>query len=127
PDGDTLERADVREWRRLYDRAGKVPQKLVEEIARVTSLAQVQWAGARKESDWRKFSPWLEKIVALKREEAQALGGNGALYDALLREYEPGATTAALRPMFADLRARLVPFLDRLIGASKKPDSSILR
>src|SRR4051812_22042396 len=106
---DSLEAADAREWRRLYDRAVKLPQKLVEELARVTSLAQVEWAEARKDSDWKRFAPWLEKIVALKKEEAQALGGGGPAYDALLDDYEPGATIVALRPMFADLRARLVP------------------
>jgi carboxypeptidase Taq len=126
-DPDSLEAADVREWRRLYDRAVKLPQKLVEELARVTSLAQVDWTDARKDSDWKRFAPWLDKIIALKKEEAQAIGGSGPAYDALLDEYEPGATTAALRPMFADLRARLVPFLDRLLGASRKPDASILR
>src|SRR4051812_36557060 len=54
---DDLEAADVREWRRLYDRAVKLPQRLVEELARVTSLAQVEWADARKESDWKRFRP----------------------------------------------------------------------
>jgi carboxypeptidase Taq len=126
-DDETLEAADAREWRRLYDRAVKLPQRLVEELARVTSLAQVEWADARKESDWKRFEPWLDKVVALKKEEARALGGGGPAYDALLDDYEPGSTTAALTPMFADLRARLVPFLERLIGATKKPDAAILR
>jgi len=124
---DPLAAADVREWRRLYDRAVKLPQRLIEELARVTSLAQVEWAVARQDSDWKRFAPWLEKIVALKKEEAQAIGGDGPAYDALLDEFEPGATTAALAPMFAELRAKLVPFLHRLLTAPRRPDPTILR
>jgi carboxypeptidase Taq len=45
----------------------------------------------------------------------------------LLDEYEPGAKIADLTPMFADLRARLVPLLDRILGASRWPDPLILR
>ena len=35
--------ANVREWRRAYDRATKIPQALVEELARVTTAAQQAW------------------------------------------------------------------------------------
>src|SRR6202042_3508733 len=34
---------NLREWRRSYDRSKKLPQKLVEEMARVSSNAQVEW------------------------------------------------------------------------------------
>jgi carboxypeptidase Taq len=125
--GDSLAAADIREWRRLYDRAVKLPQKLVEELARVTSLAQVEWADARKASDWSKFSPWVEKIVALKQQEAAAIGGDGPAYDALLDEFEPGATIASLKVMFADLRAKLVPLLDRILESQHRPDPLVVR
>ena len=46
-------------------------------------------------NDFAQFKPWLEKIVALKVQEAQAVGYQGVPYDALLDEYEPGVTTAA--------------------------------
>src|SRR5262245_66544566 len=35
--------ANVRELRRNYDRATKIPQSLVEELARVTTAAQQAW------------------------------------------------------------------------------------
>ena len=51
----------------------------------MTSLAQHHWVEARKKSHFETFRPWLEQIIALKREEASALGsGTGVLYDALL-------------------------------------------
>src|SRR3954468_10255054 len=76
--------ANVREIRRNYDRATKLPKELVEEIARTTSQAQGVWQEARQASDFGRFQPWLEKIVKLKREEAAAVGYRDHPYDALL-------------------------------------------
>src|SRR5437762_10070870 len=58
---------NVREIRRVYERAVKVPGKLVEEIAKTVSQAQNVWAEARRKKDFPSFAPWLEKIVSLKR------------------------------------------------------------
>src|SRR6516165_3330726 len=60
---------NVRELRRIYNRAVKVPKELVEEIARVTTRAQQVWQEARAANDFASFQPWLEKVVQLKREE----------------------------------------------------------
>src|SRR5207248_7138617 len=96
--------ANVREIRRNYDRAVKLPKELVEELARVTSQAQQVWQQARKDNKYGDFEPWLAKILALKRQEAQAIGYKAVAYDALLDEYEPGATTAEITKTFAALR-----------------------
>src|SRR5687767_10244478 len=67
-DPDSEAAANVREIRRTFDRATKLPKELVEEIARVTTQAQGVWQEARQHSDFARFRPWLEKIVALKRQ-----------------------------------------------------------
>ena len=119
--------ANVREARRRYDRLTKLPTRLVEELTRVTSLAQQNWVEARKKSNFEMFRPWLEKIVALKREEAAALGGgNSVPYDALLDDYEPGAKTADVAKIFAALRESLVPLVRAIANSKKRPDVSIL-
>src|SRR6185369_10180872 len=53
------QKVNVREIRRVYDRAVKMPARLVEEIARVTTQAQQVWAEARKASNFAAFAPWL--------------------------------------------------------------------
>jgi carboxypeptidase Taq len=93
-DKESAEAVNIREIRRGYDRAVKIPKELVEELARVTTRAQQAWQEARQANQFAAFQPWLEKIVKLKRQEAQAIGYKEAAYDALLDEYEPGATTA---------------------------------
>ena len=110
-DGDVLDpvgRANLREIRRSFDRARKVPNKLAARLARVTSEAQGKWAAARAENDFAAFAPVLEEVVTLKREEGAALAQGGEIYDALLDDYEPGMTAARLEKIFGDMRPVLV-------------------
>src|SRR5436305_11873253 len=74
-DQESVPAVNVREIRRTYDRAVKLPKELVEELARVTTRAQQVWQEARAKSKedpsgapFASFEPWLEKIVALKRQ-----------------------------------------------------------
>jgi carboxypeptidase Taq len=86
--------ANVRETRRSYDRATKLPSTLVEELARTTVLAEHAWVEARRKSCFADFAPWLSKVLDLKKQEASCLGYKEHPYDALLDDYEPGETAA---------------------------------
>ncbi len=125
-DPDSPEAANVREWRRGFDRVTRLPRSLVEELARTTSIAQQEWVEARKASDFGKFRPWLEAVFGLKRQEAACLSRGGDVYDALLDEYEPGARGADLKTLFEDLRADLVPLVAAIAGSDQGPKASSL-
>jgi carboxypeptidase Taq len=126
-DRDSPATANVREIRRDYDRATKLPRRLVEELSRVSSLAQQAWIEARKKSDFAMFLPWLEQIVKLKREEATAIGyGDGVPYDALLDQFEPGITTADVKRLFGPLQDDLVKLIGAISASGKRPDRTIL-
>ncbi|WP_400088355.1 carboxypeptidase M32 [Yoonia sp. R78084] len=105
---DDVAAANLRHIKRDYERTAKVPARLAAELAKTTSLAHRIWARARAEEDVAAFLPMLQKVVDLRREEAAAVAGNTDAYDALLDDYEPGATGARLSAMFAALRPRLV-------------------
>ncbi|WOI56998.1 carboxypeptidase M32 [Palleronia sp. LCG004] len=116
-----IEKAQLHEVRRAFDRATKVPARLSAEIARVTSMAQGQWAEARETENAADFLPVLARVVELKREEALHLSDGRDPYDALLAEYEPGATADDLSAMFGALRPRLVALRDRAFGSVRQP------
>jgi carboxypeptidase Taq len=118
-------RADVREARRAHDRAVRIPARLVAARTEACALAQSAWEDARPASDFKSFRPYLERVVALTREAAEAIGTENR-YDALLEDYEPGMTEARLRTIFADLKARLMPLLAAIRGASRRPDPTPL-
>jgi carboxypeptidase Taq len=118
------ERAVVRELRRDRDKAVKVPEALAAEIAETVSLSQRVWAESRPKNDTAAFNPWLAKVIALKRREAECLGYAETPYDALLDNYEAGARTSYLRTLLNDLKAELVPLLGKLLdaqGDAKQP------
>jgi carboxypeptidase Taq len=118
-DGAALEPADaaqLRLIRRRYERTLKVPARLAAEIARATSVGQGIWAEARRNEDFAAFAPTLERIFALRREEAAALANGGDLYDALLDDYEPGTNQAQVAAMFGAMRPRLVALRERILG-----------
>src|SRR4051812_17804821 len=81
-DGDMA--VNARELRRNYDRATKIPPKLVEEMSKTAVLAHQAWIDARKKSEYSLFAPWLTKTLDLKRQEAACITPNGNAYDALL-------------------------------------------
>lgn len=114
-----VQRANLRHIRRSHERTARVPARLASEIARVTSAAQGTWAEARADDDYAAFEPVLAEVLRLKREEAAALAQGGDLYDALLDDYEPGATAAELSAMFGALRPRLVALRERIMGAAR--------
>lgn len=118
---------NLREWRRSYDRSKKLPQKLVEEMARISSNAQVEWVEARKANQFSRFQPWLEKIIGLTQEQAKCYGYTDHPYDALLEDYEPGLTTAKLNELFPPLKKNLAELVSKITSSKKQPDLSILK
>lgn len=105
---DAVGQAQLREIRRAYVRANKVPGDLARAIAQVTSEAQGKWAEARADEDVAAFMPVLAEVVNLKQQEGAALAEGGDVYDAMLQDYEPGTTAADLTAMFDAMRPRLV-------------------
>ena len=108
-------------FRSDYRRQTRIPARLATELARATSLAQGIWAEARAKDAPADFLPVLNDILMLKREEAAALADGGDLYDALLDDYEPGATQAQIAALFDAMRPRLVALRENVLGAEFQP------
>lgn len=117
---------NLREWRRAYDRAVKLPASLAVALAKTASLAETAWEDMRPRNDWAGFEPHLAELLRLKRAEAEAVGYDEEPYDALLDEYEPGERAKRLEPIFAELKTEIVRLLDLIRGGSRQPDSAIL-
>ncbi|HVH01257.1 MAG TPA: carboxypeptidase M32 [Miltoncostaeaceae bacterium] len=115
-------RAMLRLAARARDRAVRVPEALVREITEACSRCVSTWIEARKADDFAAFAPPLRTVVALKRRQAEAIGGGDEPYDALLDEFEPGARAAELEPVFAGLRERLTP----LVAAASRLEAAEL-
>src|SRR6266851_4933407 len=132
---DVIERSDytdadrglVREAQRNYDRATKLPRKLVEEMARVQAGSFEAWRRAREHNDFASFAPWLSRTVALQREVADHIGFIETRYDALLDPFEPGMTASKLDKLFAPVREVSATLLRRIEASGNTVDDSCLR
>ena len=120
---DPVAGANLREIRRDFDRGTRLPGALVRALAETCSLALAAWRDARERSDFAAFAPWLDRILELARQKAACLAPHGDPYDALLDEYEPGATAASVEQTFASLRPHLVELVAVAASASKEPAS----
>ncbi len=117
----------VNETWRNYEREKKLPEDFVREKAEIISHSQTVWPAARAENNFKKFKPWLEKVVALKRKEAELVGYQNEPYDALLDVYEPGMRTAEVAMILNDLKDFLVPFVQKIKKSKIKINPKLIR
>jgi carboxypeptidase Taq len=95
---------NVKETWKSYSRSKKLSQEYVEELTRTISGALHAWQKARSKSDFSMFRDNLSRLVELKLKEADMIGFEGHSYNALLDNYEPGATVAFLDPLFEGVK-----------------------
>ncbi len=119
--------ANIREMRRDYDLATRVPADLVGALAKARSEAQLAWRSARETSDWGAFTPHLDRVLSLTRRKAECLSLGGELYDALLDEYEPGATAGEIEGVFTPLRRELAELIASVRGRAKTVSTACLK
>jgi carboxypeptidase Taq len=120
------EHAIVREVWRDVSREEKLPVEFVKELTQVTSEAYHVWMDARKKKEFKLFAPYLTKIVALKRREAELVGFKRSPYDALLDTFEPYATTEEIATALGDLRDFLAPFLVKIRNSKAKVSRDVI-
>jgi carboxypeptidase Taq len=123
----TAEAVNVKQWRIAYDRNVKLPSELVEEFSRTTSLAHGIWAEARKQSDFAKFQPVLQKIVELNQQQADHWGYATSRYDALMDVYEPGANSEQIGKLFAELGPKLHELIEPATEKSRQTPADLLK
>ncbi|ELZ87543.1 carboxypeptidase Taq [Haloferax elongans ATCC BAA-1513] len=112
-DDPTEEQAAVlRELRRDYERAARVPNDLVEKISAASSEAIPAWKQAKAEDDFEKFAPHLEKHVELKRKYAEHIDPDRDAYEVLFEDYEPCLPLDQAEDILADVREVLVSMIE---------------
>lgn len=123
---DEYSHANLREAKREHSRAKNVPPELVGEIASTSSEAIEIWKKARRDSDFDKFAPYLEKLVELKKEYAQSVDPTKDAYAVLLEDYEPDIEIEDVVQLFDELRKELVPLISKVKGSEERPNMQLL-
>lgn len=122
-DLDEEEAANARLSLEDYEKGKKLSPEFVETLSMQQSASFQAWIDAREKSDYAHYAPELEKMIALKKQQADIIGYAAHPYDALLDDYEKGATVAFLDPIFQTVQEALPQLLTRIKDATGVDDS----
>lgn len=123
---DPIQRQNVEISIRDLHKTQKLPTAFVKQCRMEQSKAEERYHKAKKEKDFSIFAPSLEKLVVMKRQEAEYLGVTTTPYDVLLDQFDPGLTEAYLEPIFARIKTGLLPIVRKLYDLKRHiPELSI--
>lgn len=123
---DSEEASLIRVTRRDYERAVKIPPSFMAELHNHTAETYQVWTQARPENNFPKVRPYLEKTLDLSRQLADFFPGYEHIADPLIDFSDYGMKVSVLRPLFTQLREKLVPFV-QTITSLEPPDDTCLR
>ncbi len=125
-DYDSNEASLIRELRRSYEDATKLPEEYVVRATEISGQAHGFWVKARASNEFAVFQPWLEQIIELCQEQAELYGYEDEKYDALLDKYEREMKTAEVRAIFDAVKAELVPLREAIEERGTAVDDTFL-
>ena len=119
---DEIQIGNIRLIRNSYEKATKLPNDFVIELAKHRSMSMITWTEAREKDDFSIFRDDLKKMISLVRREADYLGYDEVRYDALLDNYESGLTVSKLDPLFRSLRNNVSPLVKLVVEEGTEPN-----
>ncbi len=108
------EKFNVKQSHEDYFKQKKYTTAFVRELSEAASAAFNNWVKARAADDFSLFENDLNKLIELKLQEADLLGYEKHPYDALLNEYDKGATVAQNDILFEELKKGLIPIVEKI-------------
>lgn len=108
-----------------FRKSKKLSKELIEATSRQVSLCFNRWIEARETKNFSLFATELDKLIALKIEEADRYGWEDHPYNALLELYEEENNISRLDELFGGVQTELKSLLDR-IAAKPAPSDEFL-
>jgi carboxypeptidase Taq len=119
-DPDSDEARLIQVTRYDYERATRVPADYLADLEQHASRGYQLWMQARPADEFGIVADHLERTVELSRRYATFFQGYEHLADALIDESDRGTNVARLRPLFRELRERLVPLVEAAIARQQE-------
>ncbi len=119
---DSDEASLIRVTRREYERSTKIPAEFVAKLNEHQAESYQVWTEARPANDFKRVQPHLEKTLDLSRQLANYFPGYEHIADPLIDFADEGMKVSTIRPLFAELRARLIPIVQAITSQSVADD-----
>ena len=103
-----------------FDRQRKIDPKLVTNLARAKSQGYESWQQAKKNSNFEIFRPYFEKLIILRREEANQLSDKLSPWETLAQPYEPDINKDWLFNIFNPLKESIPSMLQKIKEVDNK-------
>ncbi|WP_462411983.1 carboxypeptidase M32 [Neobacillus sp. Marseille-QA0830] len=116
----------LEECKKNYEQNKKIPAEEYKEFVVLQSKAESVWEEAKAKSDFSLFQPYLEKLVETTKRFIDYWGHQGNKYNVLLDLYEPGMTVEVLDEVFGELKANIIPLVQKISQSSNKPETDFL-
>lgn len=100
-----------------FEKNKKLSTAFVEQMTVQSTASFSAWIEARNKNDYSVYAPELEKMIVLKKQQAELYGYEQHPYNALLDDYDKGATVAMLDSVFRNVREQLQPVLNTITNA----------
>lgn len=101
----------IRVTRRDYERAIRVPSEFMAKFCQHQATAYEAWVKAKSLKNFSLVEPYLEKTLDLSRELA-CFFPHKHIADPLINFVDEGMTVSILRPLFRELRQKLLPIVE---------------
>ncbi|MAZ76994.1 MAG: hypothetical protein CMH31_06835 [Micavibrio sp.] len=122
---DEWDTANLHEMEIMYRHHCKVDPELMEKKAHLSYEGRRRHRAVLRDNDWESAKGFLQEMIDLQREiaESKCLADNehdtDAPYQALMREYIPGARLDDVDALFSDLNVKLKNMLPQIIEKQK--------
>ncbi len=110
-----------------YEDDIKLPSEFVAEMSLATTKAHHTWAKARADNNFSAFVADLERIMELKRQEAEYRGYTHNPYDALLSGYDKGINTEMVKAIFDEHKPQLVSLIADISKVADRVNDKLVR
>ncbi len=124
-DPDSYRVRAVQQTRQYYEIVRRIPADLLARRATLAPISEQVWHEAKQHNDFARFAPYLQQMLDLAREQADAIGYEEHPFDALVFEYEPSMTAAKLRSLFDALKAGLLPLLEQIVAHDRPLEKNL--
>lgn len=108
------EKAIIRILSQEMDRAKRIPPALIERFSALRTETTQHWVRARAKDDFALVAPYLEQMVEATREYASYFPEAEHPADPLIHLRDEGIDVKQLRPLFANLKKRLIVLLKQI-------------
>jgi carboxypeptidase Taq len=110
-----------------YNKQKKYSSAFVRALSEQINKTFHSWIEARKQNAFSVYQKDLNALVQLKKEETQIIGFREHAYDALLDEFEKGATVSLLDKTFENLLPPLKELFQKITATQPADDSFLLQ